>query len=246
MPACIILSVLSGLSNSLEVSLPDGRVLSCRIRRHPRYRSLRLTVRAQGQVLLSAPKRVSNRMISSFLDANSDWIMQRVPAAPQLSPPQVVRLAALGEHWRVEHGSQQRIVAKDGALHLPSEQWDAAAARALRGWLVGRARQELGRELARHSQVTGLPYSRMSIRGQATRWGSYSSRGTVSLNYRLLFLEPDLVGYVLLHELCHSRHMDHSPAFWALLERVLPDTQRLRTRLRAVTRELPDWLELLA
>mgnify|MGYP002478262041 CR=1 FL=1 len=245
-PTCIILGDLSSPAKSVELSLPDGRVLTCRIRRHPGYRSMRITVRAGGQVMLSAPQRVSNRMLASFLKANSGWIMERVPAGRTLRAPNLLELTALGERWRIAYGPGRRASADAGVLLLPSDGWDEPAMRALRAWLVGRARSELGRVLERHSRETGLPYSRVSIRGQATRWGSYSSRGTVSLNYRLLFLEPELVTYVLLHELCHSRHMDHSAAFWALLQRVLPDTPRLRARLRSATRELPDWLELLA
>jgi len=74
----------------------------------------------------------------------------------------------------------------------------------------------------------------LAVRGQRTRWGSCSSQGHLSLNWRLLQLAPELVDYVLAHELCHLTHMDHSPAFWALLGRSMRDFEVRRNALAAV------------
>ena len=93
---------------------------------------------------------------------------------------------------------------------------------------------------ARHA----LDYARVAVRGQRSVWGSCSSRGTVSLNYKLLFLSPALVDYVLLHELVHTRHLDHSAAFWRLLESVSPDARALDRELRSAGDRVPPWLEL--
>lgn len=90
----------------------------------------------------------------------------------------------------------------------------------------------------------GLSYRRVQIRGQRTLWGSCSSSGTISLNYKLLFLPWTLVDYVLLHELAHTRHLDHSPAFWRQLQSMQPDAQALDAQLGLAGREVPPWLEL--
>jgi predicted metal-dependent hydrolase len=87
--------------------------------------------------------------------------------------------------------------------------------KALRRWLAGVAKAELEPRLRALSLVMNTPYGKMQIRAQRTCWGSRSSSGTVSLNLCLLFLEPQVVRYLMIHELCHGRHMNHSKRFWA-------------------------------
>ena len=88
-----------------------------------------------------------------------------------------------------------------------------------------------------------MVYRRLTVRGQRTLWGSYSSSGTLSLNYKLLFLPSELVDYVVLHELAHTRHMNHSRAFWRLLERMAPGARQLDQRVNDEARRVPRWLE---
>ncbi len=83
--------------------------------------------------------------------------------------------------------------------------------RRLRQWLSDLAYDELGAQLNRSSRELGLSFSRIQIRRQRTRWGSCSATGTISLNVCLMFLEPAVVRYLYVHELCHTRHMNHSP-----------------------------------
>jgi predicted metal-dependent hydrolase len=88
-----------------------------------------------------------------------------------------------------------------------------------------------------------LPYAKASIRQQRTRWGSCSRHGTISLNARLLFLPPVLVDYVLLHELCHTKELNHSPRFWALLGSQDPECEAHRKALRKARAVIPAWLD---
>jgi predicted metal-dependent hydrolase len=111
-----------------------------------------------------------------------------------------------------------------------------------KGWLTHKAEEHLIPWLKRVSDETGLSYSAVSIRQQQTRWGSCSSRRLISLNARLLFLSPDLVTYVLVHELCHTKHLNHSPRFWRLVESYLPDYRQFDRQLRNGGRYLPGWL----
>ena len=86
--------------------------------------------------------------------------------------------------------------------------------------------------------IVGVTYGRITIRNQRSRWGSCSGKGNLNFNC-LLMLTPDhVVDYVVVHELCHRLEMNHSPAFWAQVERVLPDYQKSREWLKALEKEL--------
>lgn len=114
----------------------------------------------------------------------------------------------------------------------------------LREWLKKRARQTLPGWLEQVAERHGLTYSRVSIRCQKTRWGSCSSRKTISLNCKLLFLSPHLVEHILLHELCHTEHPNHTREFWAFFKRLQPDAQDRHQQLKQIHPEtVPAWVE---
>nr|WP_286181794.1 SprT family zinc-dependent metalloprotease [Desulfovibrio sp. Huiquan2017] len=106
---------------------------------------------------------------------------------------------------------------------------------------VKKAREALLPWLDRASRRTGFQYAALRVRRQRTRWGSCSSRGTISLNAKLLFLPPVLVDHLLLHELCHTRHMNHSPAYWACVAEYEPDYRRLEAEVSRGSRFVPAW-----
>lgn len=89
-----------------------------------------------------------------------------------------------------------------------------------------------------YQQFTGGSYERVVIRDQKTRWGSCSSNGTLSFNYRLMLAPPRVLDYVVVHELCHLTHMNHSAAFWQAVGSVLPDYKEQRDWLKQHGAEL--------
>lgn len=82
----------------------------------------------------------------------------------------------------------------------------------------------------------------MRVRFQRTRWGSCSAKGSINLNAALLFLPERLVRYILLHELCHTRELNHSPAFWKLVFAADPDALAKDKAMRGAWKYVPDWL----
>jgi predicted metal-dependent hydrolase len=125
------------------------------------------------------------------------------------------------------------------ALEAPD---DREARVLLRRWLKAAAAARLVPELEALSRAHSMPVARVSIRCQRTRWGSCSTRGTVSLNCSLLFQRAEVVRYLYVHELAHLKCMNHSPKFWALVERLEPDYQRLDRELLAGWRTVPEWV----
>lgn len=126
------------------------------------------------------------------------------------------------------------IARRGGVLQVVSLSLTDTAPRSLiEAWYRREAKRCLPARLAPYAQRLGVAPKRISIRAQRTRWGSCSSNGTICLNWRLLLLPSDLCEYVLLHELCHLRHMDHSARFWALVESVFPDYAEREERLES-------------
>lgn len=223
------------------------------VRRSRRARRLSLRVFPHGLVEVVAPERAAERSIRRFVAEHQDWIGRArrefgVPAEGRgLELPREVRLEAIGETWQVDHVPGRKLLgvrqeAGGGRLELPGPPDPRRQVQQLRRWLHQRGREVLPGWLAEVSRDTGLGHGRVTIRRQRTRWGSCTAKHDISLNCALLFLEPDLVRHVLVHELAHTRHLDHSPAFWRLVARLAPDCERAEARLRRAWRLVPAWV----
>ena len=127
------------------------------------------------------------------------------------------------------------IARRGGVLQVVSLSLTHAAPRHLvEAWYRREAKRHLPARLAPYAQMLGVEPKRISIRAQRTRWGSCSSQGTICLNWRLMLLPSDLCDYILVHELCHLRHLDHSKKFWGLVESVFPDYAECEDRLESM------------
>lgn len=87
--------------------------------------------------------------------------------------------------------------------------------------------------LAHFNEAYGFALGRVAIKNHKSRWGSCSKKGNLNFNYKIALLPPELADYVIVHELCHLGEFNHSPRFWALVARTVPDHRALRARLRA-------------
>jgi hypothetical protein len=100
------------------------------------------------------------------------------------------------------------------------------------------ARIKITARVEYYHSLTGGNYTSITIRDQKTRWGSCSSRGTLSFNYRLIFAPDKVLDYVVVHELCHLTHMDHSKNFWNMVESIMPDYRTCKQWLKEHGNEL--------
>ncbi|MFK7853783.1 MAG: M48 family metallopeptidase [Granulosicoccus sp.] len=256
-----------------QLSLELEPTLDYELRISPRAKRLSLRVEPGRGLIVTVPKRFPRRDIPEFVESNRIWIEealadidQKTPEPYRQWPPRQLSLQAIGrcanvcylaeldragENSQSIHRDQQRLSlsAHSGSGELEicvtsKPQDKLAVASELASCLVCLAQQTLPGWLAAHADRTGMCYERVSIRKQRTLWGSYSSSGTLSLNYKLLFLHRELVDYVLLHELAHTRFLDHSPRFWNLLESIHPNAMSLDSQLKEAGRDVPPWLEL--
>jgi predicted metal-dependent hydrolase len=229
-----------------------------RLRVTPWARGISLRVTVSGALEIVAPRRYAPRTIVRILTREAAWIRaaqadvaarrQALSPPPAWQLPQEISLPAVGARWTVStHLTATRgvrVIESDlGGLIVAGSVADPAVfRRALRRWLLRKGQDHLLPRLADVSRYCGLPYSRSTVRVARSRWGSCSRLGVISLNARLLLLPPALVDYVLVHELCHTRQPNHSPAFWALVARHCRAYPAHRRELRAAGRQLPTWV----
>jgi hypothetical protein len=223
------------------------------VRESRRARRLAIRVFHTGRVEVVVPRRTSRRAVAQFLDGHREWIESKLAharhyaAAPEPFPPRRIEISAFGRSWRVHlAGGSGRIRARaiaPGMLALVGDSSEARLVqRALRAWLAQEARALLGPALAQCACDMGVAYRRVAIRRQRTRWGSCSARGTISLNGCLLFQTQQVMRYLLVHELVHTRHMNHSRAFWEEVARHCPEHLRLDAELLDGWRRVPSWV----
>lgn len=227
------------------------------VRESARARRLSIKVYPRGRVEVVVPKRTRPRDVERFVSENRDWILKARDELCGGQPPEAfalpnrVELPAVGRSFRIDYAPRagsDRVRWREhrGVVTLTGAVGDEArAVAALKRWLAAVAKREFAPRLAALSDLTGIDYRRMQVRAQRSCWGSRSCSGTVSLNLCLLFVRPELLRYLLLHELCHGTHMNHSRRFWALVGRYEPNYRELDRELGESWRAVPVWLGLV-
>ena len=247
----------NGDSPQFELAFPSGHAGerigdSPRIRVSARARRLSIRVYPDARVECVVPPRVRPREIEAFIAVHREWIESRraialrnLPA-PQPFPPAVIDLRMSGEQWRLQVaggvGRARTCEAGQGILRATGTASTPQLRAGLRTWLLRAARTRLEPRVAAIAQAMGVHYSQVSIRRQRSRWGSCSARGTISLNCCLLFQRPEVVDYLIVHELVHRSHMNHSARFWQAVERHCPDWRALDRELVQGWRHVPSWI----
>ena len=163
-------------------------------------KTCQIQVKADGRVIVRAPRRMSDREIERFVREKSSWIEK-----------------ALEKTRR----ARERTVDTEP---LTEEEIDRLADMAL---------EYIPKRVEYYSEILGVEYGKITIRNQKTRWGSCSCKKNLNFNCLLMLTDKKVIDYVVVHELCHLKEMNHSDRFWAEVERVLPDYKESRASLKA-------------
>lgn len=225
------------------------------VRESAKARRIRLQITPQAEVEVIIPQGFDPERLPSLLETKTLWLqrtLQQVREQRQqrgaATYPDQLQLRALHRSWEIRYRSlpisEIHLLQRSDHLELVGqvEDWPLCG-QTLRQWLRAQAKIHLETQLRSLSAQLELPFSKLTIRSQKTRWGSCSQRHAISLNDKLLFLPADLVCYVLVHELCHTQHLDHSPEFWELVNRHEPRSRDLDAQLRQARIYLPAWVE---
>jgi predicted metal-dependent hydrolase len=217
-----------------------------------RARRLSMRVSPGGRIEVVVPPGVGVPAVQRFVAQHRAWAERRLQELALHAPlaadrrPVSVHLSLTAQRWEVEylHSSRSSVSnTGDGLLVVRTPQGtDGQVGRALFRWLLREAGGQLRERLDAVAAETGLDYARLLLRRQRTRWGSCSTAGTVSLNVCLMFQRPEVVRYLLVHELCHRRHMNHSAAYWKLVASFEPHWRTLDKELLKGWRNVPGWV----
>jgi predicted metal-dependent hydrolase len=224
------------------------------VRQSPRARRLSIKVFPRGRVEVIVPRRTSAKAVREFVESHRNWIRDTRAAFAAEHPPEPfalptsVHLPAIERSFCVRYerddgasGVRYRVVGNTVVLSGDTGNEGQCVA-GLKRWLASLGKKEYLPRLRGLSEETGNPFRKLHVRGQKTCWGSHSSTGTISLNYCLMFLEPRLLRYVMIHELCHARHMNHSASFWRLVGSFERNYRHLDKSLNASWKRIPTWV----
>lgn len=229
-------------------------ISSCLLRRSSRAKRIRIELRADRSLLVVIPERTREDQWLGFVLSKKQWIERQLEKSVQQQYvsrsvatcfPSTINLLCLQKKYFISHhkGPHNRNIAIGERLTLVCKSnAKQQLFKNLRRWLVALARKEFSSRLKSLSDATGLEWNRLSIRGQKTRWGSCSAEGNLSLNFTLLFLPSELVDHVLLHELVHTKELNHSGRFWALMNKFDQKCEQHRAELRNAGQLLPGWV----
>jgi predicted metal-dependent hydrolase len=188
------------------------------VRRSGRARRVRVTVDPARGVEVVLPRRVPERDAAVAVAELRPWIERRVRELDRARSTVAARgdtVPFLGQTLRlVPEKGRVRVHRRGGELLVPAGEPGKLA---LERWYRRQALVEIETRLDQACLASGSSYSRLTIRGQRTRWASCSRSGSMSFNWRLMLAPEPVLDYVVWHEVCHLQVMDHSPRFWALL-----------------------------
>jgi predicted metal-dependent hydrolase len=206
------------------------------VRRSDRARRVRVRVDPRdGAVEVVLPRRAPAREAASAVVELRGWIARRRAEVARTRARVASRAAGTVPYLGVDLAlrpevGRTRVHRRGDVLLVPED--DGLARAALERWYRRQARIEITPRLDAASAAVGRPYAKLTIRDQRTRWGSCSSAGAMSFNWRLLLAPEAVLEYVVRHEAAHLAVMDHSPRFWSLMARLMPGYEVPRRWLR--------------
>lgn len=203
-----------------------------------------------------APKKFNPQSAKQILEKHRHWIertLQKFNAIEtnteeKVTLPATINVAALNQIWEVSYESTAasvlhlKQIEQNKLLITGNIQNQSTVKKSLRNWLKRLSKNHLISQLHHLSQLHNLPFTKAGIRHSLTHWGSCNAKKNISLSTQLMLVPPALVEYVLLHELCHTKFLNHSKSFWQLLESVNPNCHKLRKQLRVAQHSLPHWI----
>ena len=188
-----------------------------------RRRTIAIEIDRACNIRVRAPYNAGNLMIRRFVEEKADWIERTLRKIGERRPARSDPNGTDSGRNGTSGTSPEDLISTDNLP--PLSEADIRT-------LTDAAKEVIPGKVAFFAAQVGVTYGRITIRNQKSRWGSCSARGNLNFNCKLMQAPEEILDYVIVHELCHRREMNHSRAFWAEVEKILPDYKKRRRWLR--------------
>ena len=220
----------------------EGLLISYQIVRSKR-KTMAIQVKGDGTVIARVPSRLSSGRVRAFVLGHGGWISRHVAEQNRRQEVKrqilwtdgtVIPVQGIQRKLAVVHcrGKTSVRVVEDTLVVETQDDDPEVVKTVVYQWFRLEAQRELADRTAYWAKIMGADYKNITIRGQKSRWGSCSGAGNLNFNWKLMMVPPRLLDYVVVHELAHRFEMNHSRNFWVIVERIMPDYQGLRRRLK--------------
>ena len=202
---------------------------------HSRRKTISIIVDEKGRVKVRAPLRASKKQIAAFVEKNREWIISHVSKRqaialrhPDIKGEDGELIPYLGEYVRLKITSAKKTSFDGKTLFISSE---ADPIEQITKWYKKQAKTILADITAKVAEKCGFEYSCVKISSSQKRYGSCSGKNNINYSFRLVMFPPDCITYVVIHELCHTVHKNHSADFWALVKQLCPEYKELQKKM---------------
>ena len=223
------------------MNLTFDKDLSIEVVRTKRRKTASIKV-IDGAVQAIVPDELSDGRIEALIQKRTPWIRKKLREQSQIVTPKPKEYVSgesftyLGRNYRlkVSKDTDRKVKLKGGYLEvsLPKKPKDGDIRSALVEWYEQHALDRLTEKTNRYAGIIGVSPNSISVRDYKARWGSCSSKGEISYNWRIIIAPHHIVDYVVVHELCHLKHPNHSPAYWKSVKREVSDYEVCRHWLK--------------
>lgn len=223
----------------------------------PRARHVGFRITVKNGLIVTIPKRFNQAELPAIMQSKRRWIEKHLVSIieihaerAKINRPDNITLTAINKTWNVVYmpntnkNARLRELDNNILMVFGVDLSDEICFKLLKRWLKAQAKQHLMSKLLDVAGEMQLDFSKLTIRDQQTRWGSCSSQKTISLNYKLILLPFELMRYVLIHEMAHTVHLNHSRRFWGLVSKFDSDYKKHDKRLTKGEEFLPSWVVL--
>ena len=234
----------------MTITLPDRLVvddLTFAVEHRPQRKTLGITVERDASLTIAAPTAVTVAQIETFVEAKKDWIYRKLAQKDALIAPPVTKQFINGEGFRYLGRSHRLLLcdSQDVDVKLAGGRFQMATSvagrgsEAMRRWYTKTGHGWLSKRIEPWAQRMSVNHPKVRVLDLGFRWGS-AKDNSINIHWATLQLPPSLIDYVLVHELAHIQEPNHTPGFWAMVDRAMPGYETRRDRLTIVGREV--WL----
>jgi len=213
--------------------LLQNKIVDYTLKYSLKSRYLRLQINADRGLQVIVPRGIEKREAEDFIIRKEAWILKHLNAKRERGGIRYlgndIKIVQLFDLFIPKH----KLSFKEGVLHIKSPESSGDEIKTIyEAWLKHLGKIYIPARTSQLTQKYGFNFSKVIIKGQKTRWGSCSIRKNLSFNYKLMQYREEVIDYVIIHELCHLREMNHSRRFWLLVAEICPDYKSLKKELK--------------